>query len=60
MAEGVNGLTQLGLEFNGEKLCIGFSFSLLVFQNAMEKWADYVNAVLDKLINWEFALQNAR
>jgi len=21
--------------------------------------ADYVNAVLDKLINWEFALQNA-
>ena len=22
--------------------------------------ADYVNAVLDKLINWEFALQNAR
>ncbi|MCX5869228.1 MAG: superoxide dismutase [Deltaproteobacteria bacterium] len=28
----------------------------LVYQN---RRADYVNAVLDKLINWEFALQNA-
>ena len=28
----------------------------LDYQN---RCADYVNAVLDKLINWEFALQNA-